>query len=137
MYKSVRHGMRVRYNECDPLGIVFNANYLVYADIAITELWREHLGGYEQMTEEGLDLAVVEANLRYFKPLKFDDEFETEAKVGHIGRTSMSISFTIEHDGTEMASGSIAYVCVETGAEGSHPIPDAVRTGLTASSAST
>ena len=128
--------MRVRYNECDPLGIVFNANYLVYADIAINELWREHLGGYESMTETGLDLAVVEANLRYFRPLRFDDEFEIEAKVEHIGNSSMSISFTIEHGGEEMTSGSIAYVCVETGNEGSRPIPDSVRAGLSASSAS-
>jgi len=85
------------------------------------------------MSEEGLDLAVVEANLRYFRPLKFDDEFEIEARVEHIGRTSMSISFTVVMDTTEMASGSLAYVCVKTGVEGSHPIPDAVRAGLTAS----
>jgi len=124
--------MRVRYNECDPLGIVFNANYLVYADIAINELWREHLGGYESMMEEGLDLAVVEANLRYFKPLHFDDEFEIEAKVEHIGNTSMSISFTIELGQDEMASGNIAYVCVKTGADGSQPVPERVRDGLSA-----
>jgi len=131
MYQSTRHRLRVRYNECDPLGVVFNANYLVYADLAINELWREHLGGYEQMMEEGLDLAVVEANLRYFKPLRFDDEFEIEARVEHIGDTSMSISFLIELAEDEMASGNIAYVCVKTGVEGSHPVPDAVRDGLT------
>ena len=33
-----RHSIRVRYNECDPQGHVFNANYLAYFDIAITEL---------------------------------------------------------------------------------------------------
>ena len=36
-----RHPIRVRYNECDPQGHVFNANYLAYFDIAMTELWRE------------------------------------------------------------------------------------------------
>jgi len=34
-----RHRLRVRYNECDPQGVVFNANYLTF-DITITELWR-------------------------------------------------------------------------------------------------
>ena len=39
-----RHRLRVRYHECDPQGIVFNANYLAYADIAITELYRDAFG---------------------------------------------------------------------------------------------
>jgi len=34
------HELRVRYGECDPQGIVFNANYLSYFDITVTELWR-------------------------------------------------------------------------------------------------
>jgi acyl-CoA thioester hydrolase len=33
------HELRVRYAECDPQNIVFNANYLVYFDVAFTELW--------------------------------------------------------------------------------------------------
>jgi len=89
MYKSATTALRVRYNECDPLGVVFNANYLVYADLAINELWREHLGGYESMMEDGLDLAVVEANLRYFKPLRFDEEVDLVSTVTHIGNKSM------------------------------------------------
>ena len=35
------HRLRVRYGECDAQGIVFNANYLAYVDVALTELWRE------------------------------------------------------------------------------------------------
>jgi len=33
---SLRHELRVRYGECDPQGIVFNANYLLYFDVAFT-----------------------------------------------------------------------------------------------------
>ena len=44
--REFRHTIRVRYNECDPQGHVFNANYLAYFDLAMTELWRE-LGGYD------------------------------------------------------------------------------------------
>ena len=38
---SFVHELRVRYGECDPQGIVFNANYLLYFDVAFTEYWRE------------------------------------------------------------------------------------------------
>ena len=33
MSEQFRHRIRVRYNECDPQGLVFNANYLTYFDI--------------------------------------------------------------------------------------------------------
>ena len=38
------HVLRVRFGECDPQGIVFNAHYVAYFDVALTELWREALG---------------------------------------------------------------------------------------------
>ena len=44
MAASFVHELRVRYGECDPQGIVFNANYLLYFDVAFTELWREAVG---------------------------------------------------------------------------------------------
>ena len=47
-----RHRIRVRFNECDGQGVVFYANYLVYFDLAMTELWREAFGnGYAGMIE--------------------------------------------------------------------------------------
>jgi acyl-CoA thioesterase FadM len=32
-----RHRLRVRYNECDPQNVVFNANYVVKEDGAVAE----------------------------------------------------------------------------------------------------
>ena len=74
-----RHRLRVRYNECDPQGVVFNANYLTYFDITMGELWRE-LGGYQAMVDAGVDMVVAEATIRYLAPLRFDDEIEVVAR---------------------------------------------------------
>jgi hypothetical protein len=62
------HELRVRYGECDPQGIVFNANYLLYFDVAFTELWREAVGPWQEMVERGVDAVVAEANLRFRSP---------------------------------------------------------------------
>ena len=43
------HELRVRYGECDPQGIVFNANYLLYFDVAFTEMWRAAVGPWQEM----------------------------------------------------------------------------------------
>jgi acyl-CoA thioesterase FadM len=37
MGEPFRHRLRVRYHECVPQGVVFNANYLAYFDIALIE----------------------------------------------------------------------------------------------------
>ena len=91
MSRSLTHEMRVRFAECDPQGIVFNARYLEYFDVAMTEIWREAIGPYEQATADaGVDLVVAEAGVRYLDSLRFDDLFELRATVSRIGTTSMT-----------------------------------------------
>jgi len=123
--------MRVLYNECDPLGLVFNGNYLVYADVAINELWRAHTGGYENMMKEGLDLAVVEANLRYLSPLRFDDEFDLDVRVDHIGNKSMITVVDLTMKSKDIATITMSYVCIDSESKTSVPIPDSIRDAFT------
>ena len=61
------HQLRVRYAECDSQGVVFNAHYLAYFDISITELWRAAFGGYQVMIDRGVDVVVAEAQLRFLR----------------------------------------------------------------------
>jgi acyl-CoA thioester hydrolase len=125
-----RHSLRVRYNECDQLGIVFNANYLVYADLAINEFWRERLGGYRSLVESGLDVAVVQAGLRFHRPLRFDQEFTVEVRAGEPGRTSLSFEMAILCEGEKATGISMKYVCVDSSTGRPAPLPETVRAGL-------
>ena len=43
--------LRVRYQECDPQGVVYFARYPEYYDLALTELFREVIGSYQSMVE--------------------------------------------------------------------------------------
>jgi acyl-CoA thioester hydrolase len=124
-----RHLLRVRYNECDPQGVVFNANYLTYFDLTMSELWRE-LGGYQAMVDAGVDMVVAEATIRYLAPLRFDDEFEVVARVTRLGETSMITELVIEQGGEPAAEGELRHVFIETGGGAKAPIPPAIRAGL-------
>jgi acyl-CoA thioester hydrolase len=124
-----RFGLRVRYHECDPQGVVFNANYLTYFDVVITELWRE-LGGYSEMVEAGHDLVVAEATVRFRSPLRFDDEFDGVASISNLGETSFSVAISLERDGEVCAEGENRYVFVESGGGGKAPIPDRLRKAM-------
>jgi acyl-CoA thioester hydrolase len=124
-----RHAQRVRYHECDPQGVVFNANYLAYFDVAMTELWRE-LGGYQAMVEAGVDMVVAEARVLYRSPLRFDDEFEAQVEITRLGETSMSADLLLARDGEACAEGELRYVFVESGGGAKAPIPEPIRSGL-------
>ncbi|HEY8001683.1 MAG: acyl-CoA thioesterase [Vicinamibacteria bacterium] len=123
------HTIRVRYSECDPQGHVFNANYLAYFDLAMTELWRE-LGGYSAMIDEGVDMVVAEARLRYLAALGFDDEAALVVRSISLGNTSMTSELTIERGGETVAECELRHVFVDTRGSGTVPIPDAIRSGL-------
>jgi len=127
--REFRHPIRVRYNECDPQGHVFNANYLAYFDLVMTELWRE-LGGYEAMIATGTDIVVAEARIRYRAPLGFDDEAELVVRSVALGTTSITTALAIERDGETVAEGELRHVFVDTRAGGTLAIPEPVRAGL-------
>jgi acyl-CoA thioester hydrolase len=120
---------RVRYHECDPQGVVFNANYLTYCDVTMTELWRE-LGGYQAMVDAGVDMVVAEARILYRSPLSFDDEFEAEVEIARLGETSMTAEILLARDGEPCAEGELRYVFIESGAAAKAPIPESIRAGL-------
>jgi acyl-CoA thioester hydrolase len=122
------HNLRVRYNECDAQGHVFNANYLVYFDVALTELWREALGSYEALTAAGLDLVVAETGVRFRTPARFDDELEIALEIERLGNTSMVSTIRIVRDGDTLAEGRIVHIFVRADRLGEKaPIPDHVR----------
>jgi len=140
MSSGFTHPLRVRYGECDPQGIVFNANYLMYMDVAFTELWREAVGPWQEMTERGVDAVVAEANLTFRAPARFDDDLLLAARVLRLGETSITTEIDMLRDGELLVRGLVRHVCVTTGGGNGMqalpenvaktPIPDWVRGGL-------
>jgi acyl-CoA thioester hydrolase len=133
MPNPFRHRLRVRFNECDGQGVVFYANYLVYFDIAITELWRELVQPYAEMQAEGVDMMVGEATIRYFDSARFDDEIDLVVTVTRLGRTSMTTAMSIERgaDGKRLVEGELRHVFIDAQSGGARPIPESIRAALT------
>jgi acyl-CoA thioester hydrolase len=122
------HHLRVRYNECDAQGHVFNANYFVYFDVALGELWREALGSYEALTGNGLDMVVAETGARFLSPAHFDDELEITLEIERLGNTSMVSAIDIARDEDKLAEGRIVHIFVRADRLSEKaPIPDPIR----------
>jgi acyl-CoA thioester hydrolase len=132
MAEPFRHRLRVRWSECDLQGVVFYPNYLAYFDHLLTELWREAVGPYGEITQLGIDLLVAEAKVRYRTSARFDDEIDVVAAISRLGTTSMTTDLRVERvdDGAVIAEGELRHVFVDPDSFEKRDIPPDVRVGL-------
>ena len=124
------HRLRVRYGECDPQGIVFNANYLLCVDVAFTELWREAVGPWLEMTERGYDAVVAETRLAFKAPARFDDEIAIGMTIAHLGRASIRTELAIRRGEELLVEGELRHVVVSAETWTSTEMPAFIRDGL-------
>ena len=85
--------IRVYWEDTDAGGIVFYANYLKFFERARTE-WLRSLGvGQHNLREQtGGMFVVTDAQLRYLRPAKLDDELIVTASLLDKGRASLTIT---------------------------------------------
>ncbi|MCF6347238.1 MAG: acyl-CoA thioesterase [Flavobacteriaceae bacterium] len=65
--------IRVRYGETDQMGYVYYGNYAQYFEMGRVE-WLRNLGiSYKRMEDSGIMLPVLNLNIDYKNPAKYDD----------------------------------------------------------------
>ena len=70
--------IRVRYSETDQMGRVYYANFLVYFEVARTQLIRKYWKPYSELEKEGYLLPVLKASCQYHHPVGYDDLIHIE-----------------------------------------------------------
>src|SRR3954469_1678878 len=130
MSRVFRHRLRVRYGECDPQGVVFNANYLAYFDVIITEFWREAIGKYNAMIEAGADMVVAESRIRFLGPAAFDEEIDFELRVARLGNTALGTLIDAHVGDRPVVAGEMRHVFIDPATKQKRPIPDDIRAAL-------
>ncbi|SDI34262.1 acyl-CoA thioesterase [Pseudomonas panipatensis] len=124
---SFFHGLRVRWSEVDPQGIVFNGNYLTYTDVATTEYYRHLEIRYPaDFLRDGGDLFAVKSTLEYLAPARYDDWLELGVRVARLGRSSLTFQIAIWRDGQALTLGELVYVYAD-GQGRSQPLPTWLR----------
>ena len=130
MGQPLVHTLRVRYGECDLQGIAFNAHYLNYFDMSMTELWRAAYGELPGDARPRVDIVLAEAQLRFRRPARFDDELALSVAVTHMGRPACSPATRPVPARDLVAEGDLRHVLVDLETLGKTPIPDWAREGL-------
>ncbi len=108
--------MRVRYAETDQMGVVYHANYLVWFEVGRVELIRQMGLDYKSMESvDGLSIAVVEANVRYKAPARYDEELLVRTRVAGVRGSVLKFSYTLHRadDGLLLAEAATTHVVVD------------------------
>jgi len=132
MKKDFCYLFRVRYAECDAQQVVFNAKYVEYIDVAITELFRAIWGDYQNIIDRGMDTQVVNVNVSWKAPAHFDEVIAAYMRHKRIGNTSFTIQvdFFNYQKGHQIAMGEITYVMVSHKEHQKMKVPDDFRADL-------
>lgn len=68
--------VRVRFNETDPLGIVWHGHYIVYFEDGREAFGREHGISYLDVQQNGFATPIVKSTCEHFLPLKYGETFK-------------------------------------------------------------
>jgi len=106
----------VRYQETDMMGIVYHANYLVYLEIARTELLR-HLGvEYKDMEEAGFVSPVTNVSMDYKRSVTFGDVVHVRVWVEQYSRIRTIYGYELtDQDGHLVGTATTTHVVVKRG----------------------
>jgi acyl-CoA thioester hydrolase len=123
------HRLRVRWAEVDMQGIVYNVNYFLYFDVAITEYWRAIGINYPDgiVKAYGTDLYTVKATAEYHGSAEYDDFLDIHGRTARLGRSSMQFLLEIRRGDEHLVSGELIYVNADPASKISAPLPELLR----------
>ncbi len=113
MLENYATQLRVRYDECDPMGFVHHSNFLKYFEIARTELFRADGGNYRDFESSGLFVVVVRVDCRYHMPARYDDELAVHVKVERLTEAKIEQSYRIERAGDLIVSANVTLAVID------------------------
>jgi acyl-CoA thioester hydrolase len=103
----------VRFAETDAAGIAHHSAFLIWFEAARVAYLAEHAGGYQAIRDKGIESPVVEINVRYFSPARFDDKLRVYARIFDIRGARFRCQYLVERDGERLAEGSSLHALVD------------------------
>ncbi len=108
--------IRVRYAETDQMGIVHNANYLVWFEVGRSDFCRARGFSYKEMeAEENALMVVAESYCRYKSPAYYEDVLVVRTRVEEIRSRSLRFIYEIFRpaDETLLAEGETLHLVTD------------------------
>ena len=87
--------VRVRYCECDPMGVAHHAAYVPWLEMGRTELLRDAGVSYADLETAGVFLVIVKLEASYKRPAYYDDLLEVRTRVVQATRVKLRHEYEV------------------------------------------
>jgi len=105
--------IRVRYCECDPMGVVHHTVYPVWFEMGRTELLRSTGLTYRELEATGILLAVVKLEVRYRAPARYDDLVTLVTTLSSAGHVKIEHGYELKRGADTLVVGSTTLACLD------------------------
>jgi len=122
---TLDHPVRVRYVECDPMGVAHHSSYIPWMEMARTEMLRTAAGSYRDMEVAGVFFVVAKMSVRYRKPARYDDALIVRCHAMPSAGVKVEHRYEIYRGDEKLTEAETTLVCVD-GAGKVQPIPSGV-----------
>lgn len=100
--RTHEHIIRVRYGETDQMSYVYYGNYASYFEMGRVE-WLRNIGtSYKEMENNGIMLPVLNLNVNYLLPAKYDDLLKLKTTLKKIPSVKIEFDFEIFNQKNEL-----------------------------------
>lgn len=105
--------IRVRYCECDPMGVVHHTVYPVWFEMGRTELLRQTGRTYRQLEEAGVLLAVVKLEVTFKRPARYDDMVRLQTTLVRVTAVKVEHTYELWRGDELLVAGSTMLACLD------------------------
>jgi len=107
--------LRVRYAETDQMGVVYYANYLIWFEVARTDLLRDAGWTYKEMEAAGFSLPVIEAHCQYRQSARYDDVIDIQTTGALLSPVRVRFAYRVVRaaDGALLAEGHTEHATLD------------------------
>jgi acyl-CoA thioester hydrolase len=123
MHSSIE--IRVRYAECDPMGVAHHSAYAPWFEMGRTELLRSTGRTYRDLEAAGLLLAVVRLEIRYRRPARYDDLLTLVTTLAAPGPVKIEHTYDLRRGAELLSTAQTTLACLDRSGR-ARPVPEAL-----------
>jgi acyl-CoA thioester hydrolase len=114
---------RVRYSECDSMGVAHNSVYAIWMELARTELLRRQGMAYRDLEASGVFFVVARLSVRYHRPARYDEVLRIHVSMAQSHGVKVEHQYQIFRGDELLATGATTIVCLDAAGK-LRPVPE-------------
>lgn len=120
---------KIRFQHCDPAGIVFYPRYYELINAAVEDLFEQKFGlTHKAICDANRGIPMKRINITFIRPSYLGDWINIYIQPSRIGRSSLACALRIESDSGECrVDGDFVLVYIDSISKTPTEIPDNVR----------